>query len=247
MAFRLLLLFLLPALIGCGGHQNNNPKATAPLYTFKVPSRDGTGKHYMGREISFVMGHLAASWLERPEREREENVSQAIENMKIQPDEHIADIGAGSGYYTFKMAQKVPEGRVYAVDLQPEMLAIMEEKIEREGVDNVALVLGSETNSQLAKNSVDLAIMVDVYHELSHPREVMEGIVNALKPEGRFVLLEYRMEDPTVPIKLLHKMSENQAVREMKAVGLRLRENVENLPWQHCMIFEKTGRQKNKD
>jgi FkbM family methyltransferase len=214
-------------------------EAQASPYSHQTPTRNGIGKYYFGREISFVMGHLAAGWLERPEREREENVSQAIENMGIQPDEHIADIGAGSGYYAFRMARKAPQGKVYAVDVQPEMLAIMDEKINRQGIDNVELVLGTETSPQLTENSLDLAIMVDVYHELSYPQEMMRNIVRALKPEGRFVLLEYRMEDPTVPIKRLHKMSEKQAVREMKAVGLRLRENIDNLPWQHCMVFVK--------
>ena len=193
----------------------------------------------MGREISFVMGHLAADWLERPEREREENVTQAIENMNIQPDERIADIGAGSGYYTFRMARKVPQGKVYAVDLQPEMLAIMDRKIEREGIENVELIRGDETSPRLEENSVDLVIMVDVYHELYHPREMMREVVSALKPGGRFILLEYRMEDPEVPIKRLHKMSERQATREMEAVGLRLQENMDNLPWQHFMVFVK--------
>ena len=194
----------------------------------------------MGREISYVMGHLAADWLERPESgEQEENVSQAIENMGIQPTERIADIGAGSGYYTFRMARKVPRGKVFAVDLQPEMLDIMKERIEREGVQNVALIRGTEISPKLEANSVDLVTMVDVYHELSHPRETMQNIVTALRPGGRFVLLEYRMEDPTVPIKRLHKMSEEQAVREMESVGLRLQENMENLPLQHFMIFVK--------
>lgn len=235
----LILLFLLPAFTGCGAQQNHSAQAEDEPYTYQSPSQDGTGKYYLGREISHVMGHLAASWLERPEREREENVSQAIENMGIQPDEHIADIGAGSGYYTFRMARQVPEGKVYSVDLQPEMLAIMDRKVSQEGIKNVELVQGSEISPQLAENSVDLIIMVDVYHELSHPREIMDEIVKALKPDGRFVLLEYRMEDPQVPIKLLHKMSEKQAVREMKSVGLRLQENIANLPWQHCMVFVK--------
>lgn len=240
MPARLLIpLFFLSVFTGCNAQQNHSAQAEGEPYTYQSPSRNGTGKYYLGREISYVMGHLAADWLERPEREREENVSQAIENMGIQPDEHIADIGAGSGYYTFRMAQKVPAGKVYAVDLQPEMLSIMRKKIAREGIKNVELVQGSETSPQLAENSVDLVIMVDVYHELSHPREVMQEIVGALKPDGRFVLLEYRMEDPQVPIKLLHKMSEKQAVREMESVGLRLRENIANLPWQHCMVFVK--------
>ncbi|NJC28063.1 class I SAM-dependent methyltransferase [Neolewinella antarctica] len=232
-------LLYLATLTSCTAQQDKSPTAENSPYTFKTASQNGTGKYYLGREISYVMGHLAADWLERPEREREENVSQAIENMGIQADERIADIGAGSGYYTFRMARKASEGKVFAVDIQPEMLDLMQQRIEREGIENVELVRGSETSPQLAANSVDLVTMVDVYHELSHPRETMQNIVSALRPGGRFVLLEYRAEDPTVPIKRLHKMSEAQAVREMKAVGLRLRENVGNLPWQHFMVFVK--------
>ena len=232
-------LFILPVFSSCGAQQNHSAQAEDEPYTYQSPSQNGTGKYYLGREISYVMGHLAAGWLERPEREQEENVRQAIANMGIRPDEHIADIGAGSGYYAFRMARKVPEGKVYAVDLQPEMLSIMRNKISQDSIKNVALVQGSETSPNLAENSVDLVIMVDVYHELSQPREMMQEIVKALKPDGRFVLLEYRMEDPAVPIKKLHKMSEKQAVREMKSVGLRLRENISNLPWQHFMVFGK--------
>ena len=240
MPHRLLpLLLYLAICTSCNAQQDAPPQEENDTYTFASPSRDGTGKYYLGREISHVMGHLAADWLERPEREAEENVSQAIENMNIQADEEIADIGAGSGYYTFRMASKAPQGKVFAVDIQPEMLDIMRERIEREGIDNVELIRGTESSPQLEANSLDLATMVDVYHELAYPKEMMEDIVRALRPGGRFVLLEYRMEDPTVPIKRLHKMSEAQAVREMEAVGLRLRENIDNLPWQHCMIFVK--------
>ena len=241
MNLRLLaLLIAVSTLSNC--HSQHSPPAAPPTtkdttYTYRPPTRDGIGKYYQGREISHVMGHLAADWLERPEREVEENVSQAIENLAIQPDEHIADIGAGSGYYTFRMAALAPRGKVYAVDLQPEMLALMEEKIDREGIENVELIKGTEKSLNLPAGSVDLAIMVDVYHELSYPREMMTDIVRALKPGGRFVLLEYRAEDPSVPIKPLHKLSEAQAVREMAAVGLRLRENIGNLPWQHCLVF----------
>ena len=238
MPLRLLpLLFCLATVTNCTAQQDQSPGEEGSPYTFKTPSPDGTGKHYMGREISHVMGHLAADWLERPEREREENVSQAIENMDIQADERIADIGAGSGYYTFRMARKAPRGKVFAVDLQPEMLDLIHQRIEREDIENVEPVRGSETSPNLEANSVDLVTMVDVYHELSHPREMMEHIVSALRPGGRFVLLEYRTEDPTVPIKRLHKLSEAQAVREMASVGLQLQENIDNLPWQHCMVF----------
>lgn len=239
MAIRILtLLLFLRILHNCGAQSGNSTAADGP-YTFQTPSRDGIGKYYMGREISHVMGHLGAGWLERPEREREENVSLAVKNMKLKPGEHIADIGAGSGYYTFRMARRVPDGKVFAVDIQPEMLDIMRRKIRKEEIGNVELVRGEEKSPNLAENSVDMVLMVDVYHELSHPKEMMQEIVKALKPGGRFVLLEYRMEDPTVPIKRLHKMSEEQAVKEMKAVGLRLRENIDNLPWQHFMVFVK--------
>ncbi len=239
-------LRLLPFLIylltfsSCTAQPSHPPQEEeSSPYTFKTPSPNGTGKFYEGREISYVMGHLAADWLERPEREGEENVSQAIENMGIQADARIADIGAGSGYYTFKLARQAPQGKVFAVDLQPEMLDLMRQRIEREEIDNVELIRGSETSPNLEANSVDLVTMIDVYHELSHPREMMLDIVRALRPGARFVLLEYRMEDPTVPIKSLHKLSEAQAVREMESVGLRLRENIDNLPWQHFMVFVK--------
>lgn len=238
MPFRLTtLVFCLCVVSNCAGQQRPAAPTEGSPYTFGEASYDGIGKFYLGREISFVMGHRAAGWLERPEREREEKVSRAIENFGLRPDEHVADIGAGSGYYAFRMAERVPQGKVYAVDLQPEMLAIMDARIKGEGIDNVELVQGTETDPGLAENSIDVAIMVDVYHELSHPREVMQNLVRALRPDGRFILLEYRAEDPRVPIKPLHKMTERQAVREMEAVGLRLRENMENLPWQHCMVF----------
>lgn len=237
---RLFSLFLcLAFLTNCEAQQTSTSASTQDTYTFSTSTRDGIGKHYLGREISHVMGHFGASWLERTEREQEENVSQAILNMKLKPNEVIADIGAGSGYYAFRMAKQVPEGKVLAVDLQPEMLDIMRQKIKKNKIKNVELIQATEESPHLADNSIDMAIMVDVYHELSYPKEVMQEIVSALKPNGRFILLEYRMEDPKVPIKRLHKMSLEQAVKEMKAVGLKLQENIGNLPWQHFMVFVK--------
>lgn len=233
------LFFFFTLLTNCEAQQGPSSTSTDETYTFSSSSRDGIGKYYLGREISHVMGHMGASWLERPEREKEENVSQAIQNMKLKPNEVIADIGAGSGYYAFRMAQQVPEGKVLAVDLQPEMLDIMRQKIGKNKIKNVELIQGQEAKPNLAENSIDMAMMVDVYHELSYPKEVMQEIVSALKPNGRFILLEYRMEDPKVPIKRLHKMSLEQAVKEMKAVGLKLQENIDNLPWQHFMVFVK--------
>ena len=159
--------------------------------------------------------------------------------MGSQSEEIMANSGGGTGYYTVRRGRKGAEGEVCAVERQSEMLDIMKQRIERGNIENVELIRGSETSPKLEVNSVDLVTMVDVYHELSHPRETMQNIVSALRPGGRFVLLEYRMEDPTVPIKRLHKMSEEQAVREMESVGLRLRENMGNLPWQHFMVFVK--------
>jgi ubiquinone/menaquinone biosynthesis C-methylase UbiE len=207
-------------------------------YTTGNRSYDGTGKYYMGREISQVMGHLGAGWLERSEREAEEKGSLLLEAMALKPDEVVADIGAGSGYFTFRMAPLVPKGKVLAVDIQEEMLAIMRDKKQRLGQENVELVKGGIQNPNLPQGAVDCVLMVDVYHEFSHPREMMQSIVASLKPDGRVVLVEYREEDPTVPIKPRHKMSEKQAVKEMAAVGLTLRENKTMLPRQHLMVFE---------
>lgn len=240
MYMRLFSLFLsFIALTTCEAQQKSPPAAVEEAYTFSTPSRDGIGKYYLGREISHVMGHLGSSWLERKEREKEEQVSQALKNMDLKPGEVIADIGAGSGYYSFRMAERVSKGKVLAVDLQPEMLDIMRQKIKKNKLKNVELIQGQEANPNLAPHSVDMVLMVDVYHELSYPKEMMEQIVAALKPGGRFILLEYRMEDPKVPIKRLHKMSLKQAVKEMKAIGLQLKENIGNLPWQHFMVFVK--------
>lgn len=240
MAIRILtFLIILTFFSNCEAQQSRAASFGEETYTYSTPSRDGTGKYYLGREMAKVMGHLAAGWLERPEREREENVSRAIQNMKLKSGEHIADIGAGSGYYSFRLAERVPDGKVFAVDLQPEMLEIMRRRISKEEISNVELVRGGEKDPNLAENSVDMVLMVDVYHELSYPRELMQQVVRALKPDGRFILLEYRTEDPSVPIKRLHKMSLKQSVKEMKAVGLRLQENISNLPWQHFMVFVK--------
>jgi ubiquinone/menaquinone biosynthesis C-methylase UbiE len=223
----------------CGAQSSADDAPGSIYYRTGKASWGGIGKFYLGREISHVMGHRGADWLEREEREEEENVSQAIQNMQLQGDEVVADIGAGSGYYAFRVAEALPEGKVLAVDLQPEMLAIMQQKIEEESINNVELIQAEEADPQLPANSVDMVFMVDVYHELAYPKEVMQKIVAALRPEGRFILLEYRMEDPDVPITRLHKMSLKQATKEMEAVGLRLQENISNLPWQHFMVFVK--------
>lgn len=202
-------------------------------------SQGGIGKFYMEREISGVMGHQAADWLERPQRTHEEMPDEVVANMNLRPDDVVADIGAGTGYFAFRIAEQVPEGRVLATDIQPEMLAIMEERIEEEGVTNVETVLGAIDDPTLPENAVDVVLMVDAYHEFSHPWEMMKGIVDSLKPGGRVILIEYRGEDPSVPIRPLHKMTELQVVREMSVFDLDWDDTLDFLPWQHMFIFSK--------
>ena len=210
-------------------------------YTFKRGDYNGIGKWYMGREIAYVMGFQGIGWLERSEREKEENVSSLIKNMKIKSNEVIADIGAGSGYHAFRIASLVTNGLVYAVDIQPEMLMAIEKTKEFKKVENIKTILGTEKTVELPKNSVDKILMVDVYHEFSFPVEMINSIKNALKPNGELFLIEYRAEDLKVPIKRIHKVTEEQAVKEMKAAGLVLKQNIDNLPWQHCMVFIKNN------
>jgi predicted methyltransferase len=206
-------------------------------YKFQKGDYNGIGKWYMGREIAHVMGYQGIDWLERSEREKEENVSNLIENMGIKPTDTIADIGAGSGYHVFRMAPLANNGLIYAVDIQVEMLMEIENTKQFNKINNVETILGSETSIQLPVRSVDKILMVDVYHEFNFPIEMIASIKNALKPEGQLFLIEYRGEDPKVPIKKIHKMTENQAVKEMEAAGFKLKSNITNLPWQHCMIF----------
>ena len=216
-------------------------------YTFKKGDFNGTGKWYMGREIAYVMGYQGIKWLERSEREKEENVSLLIQNMRIKSDDVIADIGAGSGYHAFKMAQLARNGLVYAVDIQPEMLSAIASKKNNLDISNIETILGAEKSINLPKHSIDKVLMVDVYHEFSFPVEMISSIKNALKPNGLLFLIEYRGEDSTVPIKKIHKMTEKQSVLEMKAAGFTLKENINNLPWQHCMVFEKNEATRKKD
>lgn len=203
---------------------------------------DGTGKVYMGREIAQVMGHQAADWLERPERDQEEKPRVVLELLDLKPGGVVADIGAGSGYYTRKMAQAVGKlGRVYAVDIQPEMLQILTNKLAAEGITNVVTALGTERDPMLPAGQIDLALMIDVYHELSQPHEMIEAIRRALKPGGQLVFVEYRGEDKSVPIKEHHKMTEAQVRKEMEPHRLKWEKTIsDKLPWQHFIVFRKT-------
>jgi len=200
---------------------------------------DGIGKIYMGREIAEVMGHRGAGWLERSSRNSEEQPEKAIAALQLKSDSVVADIGAGTGYFSFRIAPQV--SKVYAVDVQPEMIEILGYLKDEKKIANVEPILGSETDPNLPENSVDLALMVDAYHEFEYPKEMMAGIVRSLKPHGRVVLLEYRGENPFVFIKPLHKMTQRQARQEMTAAGLQYVETRNGLPQQHILIFEKTG------
>jgi SAM-dependent methyltransferase len=230
------LFFLLGCVLLPLGNQAQSATAESP-YTYKDGGIFGTGKWYMGREIAHVMGYQGMAWLERSDREAEENTSRLLRNMGIEAIDTIADIGAGSGYHVFQMAPMAKKGLIYAVDIQEEMLEVIRQKKKKQGQRNVKVVKGSETSIGLPENSVDKVLMVDVYHECAYPVEMIASVKKALRPDGRLYLIEYRGEDPSVPIKKLHKMTEDQAVRELKAAGFRLEKNIGNLPWQHCLVF----------
>lgn len=202
-------------------------------------SPDGTGKFYMGREIATYMSHTGAAWLERPSRDAEESPTQLINALDLQPTDTVADLGAGTGYFSFRLSAQVPEGKVLAVDIQPEMLEMLDFFKAANQANNIESILGEPTDPHLPLEQVDLALLVDAYHEFEYPYEMMTAIVAALKPGGRVALVEYRGEDWFLPIKRLHKMTEDQARQEMQAVGLVWQETLELLPQQHLMLFAK--------
>jgi predicted methyltransferase len=190
------------------------------------------------RVIAPVMSVEGHAWLDRPEREREESTAQAMTALQVRPGMVVADIGAGSGYYTIRLAKAVgPTGRVFATDIQRGMLDLIEKRMREEHLANVTTVLGTEVDPSLAAQSLDLALMVDVYHELQQPQAFMRRLREALKADGRLALLEFRKEDPSVPIREEHKMSVSDTRRELGADGFTFRESIEKLPWQHLMIF----------
>ena len=192
-----------------------------------------------GRVFAPVMGVGGAGWLERPEREDEEAPSKAIELLELKPGMVVADIGAGSGYYASRIAKRVgPAGHVYATDIQPGMIDILERRITSEGLANMSTILGSPDDPKLPARSIDMAIMVDVYHELQQPQIFLQRLKEALKPNGRLVLLEFRKEDPKIPILEVHKMSVAEVDQEMKAEGYEIEKVVEGLPWQHLIVIK---------
>ncbi len=212
----------------------------AARYTRVAPSPDGIGKKYMGREIAGVMGWQGAAWLERQEREQEERGDLLLRELGLRAGMQVADVGAGTGYYARRMAPLVGSGgTVYAVDVQPEMITMLTDLARKAGLANIKPVLATVDNVKLADASIDLAIMVDVYHELEFPFEVMQSLVRAMKPGGKVVFVEYRAEDPKVPIKALHKMTEAQVRSEAAQHALVYERTAHTLPWQHVVIFTK--------
>jgi len=239
----LLLLLLALALPGLAAPAvKAQPQAANSRYIKSAADPEGIGKRYMGREIAGVMGWQGAAWLERQERAKEERTDLLLELLRLQPGMVVADIGAGTGYLSTRMARAVmPRGKVLAVDVQPEMVRMLQDAVKKTGLTQIRPLLGAEDDVKLPASSVDLAIMVDVYHELAFPYEVLASIRRSLKPGGQVVFVEYRAEDAGVPIKALHKMSEAQIRREAAAVGLVWDRTVQTLPWQHFVVFRKGG------
>ena len=225
----LLILFLIISLCTLGQDR----------YKIRAGDPNGINKWYMGRQIAHVMSHFGIDWLERAEREMEENTSLLLKNVAVKPGMVVADIGAGSGYHSALLSKMVGTGKVFAVDVEPEMIAYLNARIKQEKLSRIVPVLSTEQKVSLPENTIDMMLLVDVYHEFSFPYEMALSMRAALKPGGKLVLVEFRAEDLTVPIKTIHKMSEAQAIKEFKAAGFAFDRNIDNLPWQHCMVFIK--------
>jgi ubiquinone/menaquinone biosynthesis C-methylase UbiE len=237
----LLTVFNLFCTTGCRSQQKRaeaKPVNDA-VYTYGDTTADGIGKYYLGREIAHVMGAAGSAWLEREDRQQEENTALAIAKMDLSPSAIVADIGAGTGYYSFKLCEKLPQGKVYAVEIQDEMIAALEKRKAALRNRNVEIIKGSVMSPNLPDHSVDLAIMVDVYHELEYPYEMLQSIKKALKKDGKILLIEYRGEDPAVRIKPLHKTTVAQLNKELAANGFSLYYNGNFLPIQHFLLYEK--------
>jgi len=213
--------------------ENETPEPPAP----KIPE---ALTHYMGREIAQTMHFLGAGWLIRNRREREERCSMMLANLGLKRGMTVCDMGCGNGFHTLQIAELVGEkGQVVGVDVQPEMLKLLRERMEEKAIENVIPILGSFHNPRLPLDSIDLILLVDVYHEFSHPEHMLEAMRKSLKPDGVIVLVEFREEDPDVPIKPLHKMSKKQVNKELNANGYKLVKDFDGLPWQHMMFFGK--------
>jgi len=231
-AFLLLHALVLPGALA--------QEALPSRYAAVRPSPDGIGKVYLGREIAQVMSFHGAQWLERPERMEEERPDRVLAALELKPGMMVADVGAGSGYYSWRIAERVGAGgTVYAVDIQPEMVRLLEQQMTQRGAANVKAILGTATDPRLPAGTLDLALMVDVYHELEYPYEMLASITRALKPAGRLVFIEFKGNDPTVPIKPLHTMTEAQVRKEAAVHPLVWQKTLSDLPWQHVIVFRK--------
>ena len=238
-----IFLYVLLISIGCSELQAADPSQPTPppTYEYRPGSFDGTGKWFVDREIAHFMSHQGAPWLEREERETEEAPNRLVSALGLKPGYQVGDVGAGSGYLTWRMARVVgPTGKIYANDIQPEMISFLRTNLLVRGITNVVPVLGTTTDPRLPDNTLDLILLVDVYHECDHPLEMTRRMTDALKPGGRLVFVEYRGEERWIPIKPLHKMTAAQVRKEM-ALHPRLAfvENLTNLPRQHILIFQK--------
>jgi ubiquinone/menaquinone biosynthesis C-methylase UbiE len=233
-------LVLAAALAACDppGGGGTGPDTSA-AYETRPKSEHGTGRFYMGREIAEVLGSPALDWMERPGRETEELPNRVIRALELEPADVVADIGAGSGYFTFRISPNVPEGKVYAVDIDPEMLGILRARMAEVGLTNIETVRGTPMDPNLPPDAIDVALIVFSYPQFSHPREMMQHLYDALKPGGRAVLVEYRGEDPTIPVEPIFKITQEQARKELEAIGFKWRETRDILPQQHFMVFEK--------
>jgi ubiquinone/menaquinone biosynthesis C-methylase UbiE len=195
---------------------------------------------YKGRTVATTMHYLGAPWLTRESREREEECSRLLRILRVKPGQTVCDMGCGNGFYALKLAKLVGDkGKVVAVDIQPEMLDLLKERAKDEGIRNIEPVLGTLIDPKLREKSIDLMLLVDVYHEFSHPEHMLRAIRTSLKPTGRVALVEFRGEDPDVPIKPLHKMTKEQILKEFPPNGFKLVEEFDALPWQHVMFFQR--------
>ena len=238
----LLLSCLVGSVFAIGVPAAEETRPAEAHYETRRATRDGIGKIYFGREIAQVMGHQGADWLERPEREEEERTDLLVEALNLKPGDAVADVGAGSGYFSWRMAKRVGEkGAVHAVEIQQEFLDLLMGNMKKRGVGGIVKpVLGTVQDPKLPPGALDLILLVDVYHEFDFPYEMTRAMASALKPGGRLVLVEYRGEDPSVPIKPLHKMTVAQLKKEMSVhPTLKFDQVIATLPRQHVVVFRK--------
>jgi SAM-dependent methyltransferase len=241
--WRFILILTASALIFPATWCASTDNISVPPYAAGNKTKDGLGLYYFGREIAHYMTHVGAPWLDRPERDAEERPDLLLAALELQPGDIVADLGCGSGYFSWRFAQAVgPNGLVYGVEIQPEMLVLLKAQMSIRQITNVVGIIGTTENPQLPQ-SVDLAIMIDVYHECSRPAEYIAAVCRTLKPNGRLVLVEYRAEDPQIPIKIIHKMSEAQIRLEFSIQQLEYVKTVSSLPRQHLIIFKKSSKQ----